>query len=205
MTADSRPGRLDYLRVLAVVMIGGQLLVMVPSMAQHWLRDYQLKVQRADSQQRLHELGWDKGPWNQDLKVGLQVSTIPAATLAGKQVDLRHITTERQALLFVSNCASCSTSLIDEYDRLFRSGLDVKVIAHAPGQQIAEARRKYGWRLPCYSDADHPRAAQECRIKFRPAAFVLDRNGRIIYVQGPDHDRESTLKTIGGILRAKSG
>jgi hypothetical protein len=161
MTIDLRPFRPRQLRVLVWLLIWGQLLPIMVSTSQHWLRRYRLESFLAAAPQLNREVVLRGGRSNPDLKVGIRVAAVPVVTPSGTRVDLAHLESGRQALLFVSSCAPCSAGLVDQYDHLFRSRLDVKVIARIPSQQIAEARRRYGWRLPCYSDADDPRAAQE--------------------------------------------
>jgi predicted dithiol-disulfide oxidoreductase (DUF899 family) len=134
----------------------------------------------------------------------MRVSAIPARTIATAVVDLRAQTRDRQAIVFVSSCAPCVAGLLAQYDELWRQGLDIKVVARTAPQQIGEARREYGWRLPIYSDYEFPATARACEVVYRPSVLVLSKDGRVVYAQEAEDDQAKAITRVQQYLRRKS-
>lgn len=142
-----------------------------------------------------------KTPVNSDLKVGLKVGPLKVRSDKGTLIDLSQQTVARQAVLFVSDCAPCAAPLLAEYEKLWREGLAVRVVAAARSARIREARQLYGLTLPIYSDFGLPQATRNCRVVYRPAAMVMNRQGRVIYAQGTSEDRTLAISKVALWLR----
>ena len=120
-----------------------------------------------------------------------------ATDLSGKTVNLAKASSKLQALVFFSGCRECSLSYMREAQVLQDSSPNVQVQALVPdeAQDITSFLASHNLHLNFYTNSSG-RDEKAYNVTWYPRLFLLDKQGRLIYIQGQDRTFSTAIREV---------
>ena len=122
---------------------------------------------------------------------------LTATDLSGKTVNLAKASPKLQAVVFFSGCRECSLSYMRDAQALQDSSPNVQVQALVPdeAQDITGFLASHHLHLNFYTNSSEQNE-KAYNIAWYPRLFLLDKQGRLIYIQGQDRTFSTAVREV---------